>query len=119
MCVQSQCRSFVTVLGGGRDASALGAMGKKQSPLQLLARALRQRALQAILSLACYGVGVPLVIGIVMIKYRGSIQRDQRLWLSGRAGNDTRLGNPDYSVRVRFSKLYQVRNCRVGDCVLL
>jgi hypothetical protein len=49
------------------------------------------------------------MIGIVMVKYRARIQRDQKLWLAGlgEAADD----NPDYSVRRRFAKLYQVR-CR-------
>ena len=63
--------------------------------------------MQAVLALAGYGVGVPCLIGAVMVKYRVRIQRDQKLWLAG--CGETVLNNPDYSVRRRFAKLYQVR----------
>ena len=59
----------------------------------------------AILALASYGVGVPALIAWVLWHYRHRIRDDQRRWLIGE-GNDDR--NPNYSIRRRFAKLYQV-----------
>jgi hypothetical protein len=61
--------------------------------------------------LVVYGAGVPCTIALIMVKYRARIQRDQKLWLAG--FGDTALSNPDYSVRRRFAKLYQVRAHRM------
>lgn len=60
----------------------------------------------AIVSLCGYGIGVPVAIGVVMCKHREAIRRDQGLWLVGRGSINK--DNPDWSVRRRFAKLYQV-----------
>ncbi len=59
------------------------------------------------LALVGYGAGVPCTIAYIMVMCRARIVRDQKLWLAGHG--DSAESNPDYSVRRRFAKLYQVR----------
>jgi hypothetical protein len=66
----------------------------------------------ALLSLAGYGVGVPAAIAFVLHRYRARMAADQALWLTGRG--DTAVENPNWSIRRRFAKLYQVRSVCVG-----
>ncbi len=60
----------------------------------------------ALLSLVGYGGGVPVAIAFVLRRYRARMAADQALWLAGRG--DAAAENPDWSVRRRFAKLYQV-----------
>ena len=64
----------------------------------------------ALLSLVGYGGGVPAAIAFVLRRYRARMAADQTLWLAGRG--DTGGSNPDWSIRRRFAKLYQVSACR-------
>ena len=64
----------------------------------------------AALSIVGYGLGVPALFAATLYRQRESIVRDQKLWMIGRG--DRPETNPDFQVRQRFSKLYQVRPTR-------
>lgn len=59
----------------------------------------------AAVSLVVYGLGVPVVMGITLVKNRARIQRDQRLWLRGKG--DSLADNMDFRVRRRYARMYQ------------
>lgn len=58
------------------------------------------------LSLALYGLGVPLAFARVLHAHSAAIVRDQKLWLIGRG--EVLSENADIRIRRRYSKLYQV-----------
>ena len=66
----------------------------------------------AVLSLLVYGAGTPGVFALVLWRNRGAVARDQTRWLLGRG--QSRLDNPDFSVRQRWG---HVRAHRVCACV--
>lgn len=103
---QFECRSIDSVLGGWEHTNNTRPMGKACVNFDSNDRFTPYS--QAVSALVGYGAGVPCLIGIVMVKYRARIQRDQKLWLTG--FGETADDNPDYSVRRRFAKLYQVRS---------
>ena len=61
----------------------------------------------AVASLIGFGAGVPSSIAFVLYRFRAPMGADQTLWLAGRGA--TAGDNPFWSIRRRFSKLYQVR----------
>jgi hypothetical protein len=67
-----------------------------------------------VLSLLFYGLGTPLMFGLVLWRHREPMRRDVAMLAAGRG--DNALENPDYWVRRRYSRLYSDYE---PECVVL
>jgi hypothetical protein len=59
----------------------------------------------ASLSLVVFGLGIPVLFLVVLVRHRASITQDQMLYATDQGG--TAATNPQWRIRRRYKELYQ------------